>query len=212
MPAIPSAPRTDWVRRSKPLVFLACLWPVLWLTWGAVYNELGADPVHTLIHQTGWWALVMLLASLAMTPLRRWTGTTWPLRYRRMLGLYGFFYACAHLACFGVFDLQLDWALMGREILLRPYLLVGFTAWLLLIPLALTSTRAMMRRLGRRWVLLHRLVYVTAPLGVLHFAWQVKSDLSEPLWFASLLAVLLLARLWPSRKAHRAAGRPGSTA
>ena len=157
---------------------------------------LGTDPVAAITHATGDWALRFLLASLAMTPLRRLTGASWPIRFRRLLGLYAFFYACLHFATYLGLDLGGYWAQIFADIAKRPYITVGFTAWLLLLPLAVTSTRGWIRRLGRRWGQLHRLVYVAAPLAVLHFVWLVKSDLREPLIYAAVLAVLLGARVW----------------
>lgn len=158
-------------------------------------DKLGADPVRTLTLRTGWWTLSFLLISLAMTPLRKLTGNTSWVRYRRMLGLWTFALACCHLSIYVVLDLQGHWAQMFIDIAKRPYITVGFTAWLLLVPLALTSNTAMMRKLGRRWQQLHKLVYVIAPLGVLHFLWLVKKDHTEPLIFAAVLAVLLAVRL-----------------
>ncbi|HHI77041.1 MAG TPA: sulfoxide reductase heme-binding subunit YedZ, partial [Gammaproteobacteria bacterium] len=151
---------------------------------------------------TGDWALRLLLATLAMTPLRRLLHAAWPLRLRRMLGLYAFFYASLHFLIWLVLDQELRWDAILADIAKRPYVTVGFTAWLLMLPLALTSTRAAMRRLGRRWARLHRLVYPTAVLGVLHYLWLVKVDITEPLIYGAILAVLLLARLrwsfsWP---------------
>jgi sulfoxide reductase heme-binding subunit YedZ len=169
---------------------------------------LGADPVQAITHATGDWALRFLLASLAMTPLRRLTGAAWPLRFRRLLGLYAFVWACLHLATYLVLDLGGWWAQVFEDIVDRPFITVGFAAWLLLLPLAVTSTRGWMRRLGRRWGQLHRLVYACAVLAVLHFFWLVKSDLREPLLYAAVLAVLLGVRLaWRWRRA--AAGTPG---
>lgn len=164
-------------------------------------NSLGADPVRTLSLRTGWWALSFLLLSLAMTPLRKLTGSTAWIRYRRPLGLWAFALACCHLSIYLVLDLQGRWTQIFSDIAKRPYITVGFIAWLLLLPLALTSTAAMMRKLGRRWRQLHKLVYVTAPLGVLHFLWLVKKDQTEPLIFAVVLAALLCMRLIKNR--HR---------
>ena len=157
---------------------------------------LGADPVAAITHATGDWALRLLLACLAMTPLRRLTGQSWPIRFRRLLGLYSFFYACLHLATYLVLDLGGYWAQIFADIAKRPYITVGFSAWLLLLPLAVTSTRGWIRRLGRRWGQLHKAVYAAAMLAVLHFLWLVKSDLREPLLYAAILAVLLGMRIW----------------
>ncbi len=187
---------------TKKLKFLAhaiAALPLALMINDTVYNDLGADPIRTLTLRTGWWALVFLLLSLAMTPLRKLTGISEWLHYRRMLGLWAFALACCHLNVYLVLDLQGRWAQIFSDILKRPYITVGFTAWLLLIPLALTSTAAMMRKLGRRWRQLHKLAYVIAPLGVIHFLWLVKKDQTEPLIFAAVLTFLLLARLIKNR-------------
>lgn len=175
------------IRGEDPLAALATVLPTA---------GLGTDPVAAITHATGDWALRFLLATLAMTPLRRLTGAPWPIRFRRLLGLYAFFYTCLHLSTYLVLDLGGYWSQIFADITKRPYITVGFTAWLLLLPLAITSTRGWIRRLGRRWGQLHRLVYVAAVLAVLHFLWLVKSDLREPLLYAAVLAVLLGSRLW----------------
>jgi sulfoxide reductase heme-binding subunit YedZ len=180
----------------KPLVFLACLLPFLGLVHGAAVGDLGANPVETVTDVTGQWALRLLLLTLAITPLRRLLGIRWPQRLRRMLGLFVFFYVSLHLATWAWLDQELGWDRILGDIVERPYITVGFAAWLLLVPLALTSTRGMIRRLGRRWQTLHRLVYVIGVLAVLHFLWLVKADMIEPLIYAGLLAVLLALR-WP---------------
>ena len=179
----------------KALAHAAALMPLMQLVRGALTAGLGADPVAAITHATGDWALRLLLACLAMTPLRRLSGASWPIRFRRLLGLYAFFYACLHLSTYLVLDLGGYWTQLFADIAKRPYITVGFTAWLLLLPLAITSTRGWMRRLGRRWGQLHRAVYVAAILGVLHFLWLVKSDLREPLIYAAVAAALLGARL-----------------
>jgi sulfoxide reductase heme-binding subunit YedZ len=175
---------------AKAAAHALALSPLAWMVLDAMHAALGADPVAALTHRTGDWALRLLLACLAMTPLRRVLGQPWPLRLRRLLGLYAFFYASLHLSVYLVLDLAGDWAHLLEDIAKRPYITVGFGAWLLLAPLALTSTRGWMRRLGRRWGQLHRAVYVAAALGVLHFYWGVKADVREPLLYAGVLAVL----------------------
>lgn len=178
---------------------------------GVDIDALGADPVAAIEHELGIWALRLLLAALAVTPLRQLSGQPVLLRFRRMLGLYAFAYASLHFAAYLVLDLRGWWALVLTEIVERPYITVGFAAWLLLVPLAATSTRGWMRRLGRRWGQLHRLVYVVAVLAVLHFWWVVKSDLREPLIHAAVLAVLLGWRLaWRWRPRANADRRPRS--
>jgi sulfoxide reductase heme-binding subunit YedZ len=180
----------------KVLAHLLALLPLALLARAALADELGADPVAAITHATGEWALRLLLLGLALTPLRRLLGQAWPIRLRRLVGLYAFFYACLHLATYVVLDLGDYWRQVLEDIFKRPYITVGFASWLLLLPLALTSTRWSMRRLGRRWLQLHRMVYVAAVLAVLHFIWLVKSDLREPLVYAGILALLLGARLY----------------
>jgi sulfoxide reductase heme-binding subunit YedZ len=182
-------------RVFKPLVFLSALLPFAIMLRGAWVGDLGANPLETVTHGTGDWALRFLLLTLAMTPLRRLLHRSWPLRMRRMLGLYAFFYASLHFLIWLVLDQELSWHNILGDIAKRPYITVGFTAWLLLVPLAATSTRWAMRRLGRRWTRLHRLVYPIAVLAVVHYLWLVKADLFEPLLYGAILAVLLLARL-----------------
>jgi sulfoxide reductase heme-binding subunit YedZ len=205
----------DRIAASKPLVFLLCLVPLAALVWDTIQNELGTDPVAQLEHRSGLWALRFLLATLAITPLRRVSGWNKAVRYRRMLGLFAFFYASTHLAVYLFVDLGGYWADIFVQIAKKPYITVGFAAWLLLIPLAVTSTQKMMRRLGRRWGQLHKLVYATALLGVLHFLWLVKADKREPLIYFAVFALLMLWRLpWarlnlpgkrPSPPRHRSA-------
>jgi methionine sulfoxide reductase heme-binding subunit len=185
----------DRIAASKPLFFSVCLLPLAWLIWDTLHDQLGTDPVAQLEHRSGLWALRLLLATLAITPLRRLTGRAELVRFRRMLGLFAFFYACVHLTIYLVVDLGGYWSQLLTEIVKRPYITVGFTAWLLLVPLALTSTRGMMRRLGRQWQRLHRLVYPIALLAVLHFLWLVKADHREPLAYLAILAGLMLLRM-----------------
>ncbi|HEY0766918.1 MAG TPA: protein-methionine-sulfoxide reductase heme-binding subunit MsrQ [Steroidobacteraceae bacterium] len=190
----------------KPLVFVAGLLPLAWLICGALQlfgASLGADPVKKLEHECGKTALNFLLLTLTVTPLRNLTGLSQLLRLRRMLGLFAFFYAVVHFTVYLVLDLELNFRMVGADIVKRPYITIGFTALLLLMPLALTSTNGMMRRLGRRWQSLHRLVYVIAALAVWHFYWQVKRDVREPLIYIGILALLLAYRLlrWRARSA-----------
>jgi sulfoxide reductase heme-binding subunit YedZ len=185
----------DRIAAFKPLVFALCLLPLAALAWDTWHGMLGADPVAQLEHRSGDWALRLLLATLAITPLRRLTGWNKAIRFRRMLGLFAFFYVTVHLTIYLVVDLGGFWSQLLTEIAKRPYITVGFTAWLLLIPLALTSTNAMMRRLGRNWQRLHKLVYVIAVLGVLHFLWLVKADHREPAIYLGVLIALFLLRL-----------------
>ncbi|MFN2337871.1 MAG: sulfite oxidase heme-binding subunit YedZ, partial [Gammaproteobacteria bacterium] len=169
----------------KPVLFAACLLPLaqwLWLGW---QQQLGANPIEYITHGTGDWTLRLLLLTLLMTPLKRGFGWGWPLRVRRMLGLFAFFYATLHLSTYLWLDQFFDWGEIGRDILERPFITLGMTGYVLLLPLALTSTQAMMKRLGRNWKKLHRLVYVVATLGVLHFWWLVKADVREPLLYVA---------------------------
>ena len=187
---------TPRARRIAHLGLVALgLAPLGWLALGAARGALGANPVETITHVTGGWALRLLLATLAITPLRRFAGLAFVAPWRRSLGLLAFFYATLHFATFLALDLEFDLSALGKEVAQRPYVTLGFTALLLLTPLAITSTRAWQRRLGRRWLALHRLVYVAAGLGVLHFIWLVKADLAEPLAYAAVLAALLATRL-----------------
>ncbi|GAB3733874.1 protein-methionine-sulfoxide reductase heme-binding subunit MsrQ [Luteimonas pelagia] len=187
---------------AKALVHLLALTPLAILAWQFVdvwrtgSDALGADPVAEIEHRLGLWALRLLLATLAITPLRQLTGQPVLVRFRRMLGLYAFAYATLHFTAYLALDLRGYWSLVFEEIAERPYITVGFAAWLLLVPLALTSTTGWIRRLGRNWARLHRLVYAIAALAVLHFWWVVKTDVREPLLYAGILAVLLGWRAW----------------
>lgn len=196
---------------AKGLVHLAALAPAVVLGW-QIRQEyltgsggLGADPVAEIEHRLGLWALRFLMITLAVTPLRQLTGQPVLIRFRRLLGLYAFAYATLHFAAYLVLDLRGYWTQIFEEIAKRPYITVGFMAWLLLVPLAVTSTQSMMRRLGRRWGQLHRLVYVVGVLAVLHFWWLVKSDIREPALYAGILAVLLGWRAWKALSARRRA-------
>jgi sulfoxide reductase heme-binding subunit YedZ len=190
------------VSRLKAVVFVACLIPVLRLGWLALHHGLGANPIEYITRSTGWWVLTFLLLTLLVTPLRRLSGWSWLLRLRRMLGLYAFFYACLHFGIYIWLDQFFDWHGIVKDIGKRPFITVGFAAFVLLTPLAATSTNAMVRKLGsKHWQRLHRTVYAIAILGVLHFWWLVKKDIREPLMFAGVLAILLTARaVWSARK------------
>lgn len=173
----------------------AGLLPAGWLLWCVYAGRLGPNPVEFLEHETGLWALRLLLLTLAMTPLRGLLGRGEPVQVRRVLGLWTFAFACAHFGVYLVFDLELSLPQLGEDLVKRSYITLGFSAWLLLLPLALTSTRGWQRRLKRRWKQLHRLIYAAALLAPVHFLWLVKSDLREPLLYLGIALVLLAWRL-----------------
>jgi sulfoxide reductase heme-binding subunit YedZ len=183
------------VRRAKPFVFLACLTPALLLGWDAFTGGLGVNPIEDVTHRTGDWALRFLLVTLAVTPLRRLSGWHALIRFRRMVGLFAFFYATLHFSTYLVFDHFFDLLLIIDDVAERKYVTAGFVGFVLMLPLAVTSTRGWIRRLGKRWTALHRLVYASAVAGVVHFLWLVKIDIGEPLIYAVILAILLGVRL-----------------
>ena len=184
-----------FLRNPKLWLFALCLLPLARLIALGFTGSLGANPIEFITRSTGTWTLVGLMVTLSVTPLRRLTGRAELIRFRRMLGLFAFFYACLHFVTYIWLDQFFDPAAIAKDIVKRPFITVGFTAFLLLIPLAATSTRAMIRRLGRRWQQLHRLVYAIAILGVVHYLWLVKKDLTEPLIYGGVLALLLLMRM-----------------
>ncbi len=191
----------------KPLVFAACLFPLARLGWLAADNGLGANPVEFVIRSLGSWALTFLLITLAVTPLRRLTGWNALIRLRRMLGLFAFFYVCLHFMTYIGVDQFFDLGAIWADIVKRPYITIGVACFLLLVPLAVTSTNAMQRRLGgKRWQQLHRLVYFIAIGGVVHYWMLVKKDIRLPLTYAVVLALLLGLRWWWRREA--AVSRP----
>jgi len=182
------------LRLVKPAIFILCLLPVSLLLRSFYLDELGANPYEVLTRNSGEWTLRFLLLTLFMTPLKRLTGSAWPLRFRRMFGLYTFFYVCVHLLTYIWLDHFFDWGEIWLDVVKRPYITFGMLAFILLIPLAVTSTKKMMKRLGKRWKPLHKLVYLIAILGVLHFLLLVKADLREPIIYGVILLTLLLAR------------------
>lgn len=188
-------PSPAMVGRIKALLFVLCLLPLAASLWQALSGQ-AVNPVETLTRDSGSWALNLLLAGLAITPLRRLGAPGWLLRLRRMLGLYAFFYASVHLLIYLWLDQLFDWGAIGHDIIKRPFITVGMAAFALLLPLAITSTDGWLRRLKRRWGQLHRLVYPLAVLAVIHYLWLVKRDLTEPLLYAAVLALLLGLRLW----------------
>ena len=179
---------------GKPLLFLLCLLPLLLLLWDAVQQQLGANPVEALLHRSGDWSMRLLLMTLAITPLRKMSGWGWLLRFRRMLGLYAFFYALLHFTVYLWLDRGLSWMEIRVDILERPYITLGLVAFLILLALAVTSTRGMMRRLGKRWTLLHQWVYAAGLFGVIHYLWLVKADYREPGLYAAIFLFLMLFR------------------
>jgi sulfoxide reductase heme-binding subunit YedZ len=183
------------LRNPKFWIFAVCLLPLVRLLVLGASGGLGANPIEFITRSTGTWTLVGLMLTLSVTPLRRLAGQAALLRYRRMLGLFSFFYACLHFVTYVWLDQFFDPTAIVRDIVKRPFITIGFTAFILLIPLAATSTHAMMRRLGRRGQQLHRLVYLIALLGVIHYLWLVKKDLTEPLIYGGVLACLLVMRL-----------------
>ena len=211
--AVSGAPRRrNWralptrdVQRFKLLLHVAALLPLLRLFAAGVSDatggsiglplSLGANPIEFITRSTGTWTLAFLCFTLLVTPLRRLTGANWLLRLRRMIGLYAFFYAVLHLLTYVWFDQWFDWNGNGKEVIKRPFITMGFAAMVLLVPMAVTSTDRMMRRLGRRWSTLHMLIYVIAPLGVVHYWWLVKRDLTQPALWAMAVALLLGIRV-----------------
>ncbi|MFK7996140.1 MAG: sulfite oxidase heme-binding subunit YedZ [Granulosicoccus sp.] len=179
----------------KPAVFLAALTPFFYILHSLLTGRLGPNPIDALTDQTGTLAIRMLLISLAITPLRHVLKQTWPLRFRRMMGLFAFFYALLHVLIYTVLDQQLDIGLIWEDLAERPYILAGTTAFLLLVPLALTSTHAMVKRLGRTWLTLHRAVYIASTAAVVHYVWLAKGDLIEPFIYLGILMLLLTYRL-----------------
>ena len=199
---------TQWMTRViKPAVFVLCLVPLAILVWDGFTHHLGANPVEKLNHRTGIWTLRLLLITLCVTPFRRITGWNIVIRLRRMLGLYTFFYACLHFSTWLVFDHFFDIHEIVKDIVKRPYITVGFSAFVMLIPLAVTSTNKWVKRLGSRWAKLHQLVYVIATFGILHYLWLVKADVRDPIIYGLILAGLLIYRAWIKRSALMPMGR-----
>ena len=192
------------MRRLKVGVFLAALWPLAWLVYGVFADTLGANPIDVVTDETGTWTLRFLVLTLVVTPLRRWTGWNWLIRFRRMLGLFAFFYGSLHFLTYIWLDQFFAVEDIVADIVKRPFITAGALGFLLMVPLALTSTAGWIRRLGgRRWNLLHKLVYVSALAGVVHYWWLVKADVSRPLRYAVIVAALLGARAWLAWRRQR---------
>jgi len=188
---------------AKVIVFVAALGPAAMLVRGFLTENLGVNPAETIQLQTGRWALKFLLISLAVTPVRRLTGWNVVIQFRRMLGLFAFFYAVLHFTAYWAFDLTFAFDTMITDVLKRPFIALGFSALMLLVPLAVTSTKGWIRRLGKRWTQLHRLVYVAAVLAVLHFAWKVKVFTGDPVIYAGVLTLLLAFRVFWAVRTRR---------
>lgn len=198
---------TAAIRRIvKPVVFLAALGPFAWLVYNAFWGDLGVNPVETITNYTGIWTLRLIVITLAITPVRWLTGFNPLILFRRMTGLFAFFYGSLHFMTYFILDHSLVFAGVWDDVVKRPYITAGFTAFVLMIPLALTSTQGWIRRLGgRKWNLLHRLIYVTAIAAVLHYLWKVKLDTTYPVYYGMLVGVLFAARVWQrARKASPA--------
>jgi sulfoxide reductase heme-binding subunit YedZ len=198
---------TQWRRRVlKPVAWLLCLTPLAYLSY-SLYQDLGANPVETITNFTGIWTLRLIMITLAITPLRWMTGINHVVNYRRLIGLFAFFYGCLHFTTFFFFDHQFDVAAMLEDVKRRPYITAGFTAFVLMIPLAVTSTTGWIRRMGgKNWNLLHRLIYITALAAVLHYYWKVsiKQAPVNPRNYAILVGILLAVRLWRNFARKRA--------
>jgi methionine sulfoxide reductase heme-binding subunit len=190
--------QTQWARRViKPAVFLACLIPISQLVYGAFWGDLGANPVETITNTTGIWTLRLIVITLVISPARWLTKWNTIIQFRRMLGLFAFFYGTMHFMTYFILDRSLIFTDLWEDVIKRPYITMGFSAFVLLIPLALTSTKGWIRRLGGyRWNLLHRLIYVSAILAVIHYWWKVKLDTTYPRYYALVVAALLGVRVW----------------
>ncbi len=183
------------LRLTKILIFLAALIPLERLIWRFFHDELGANPIEVITHSTGDWTLILIMVTLSITPLRKLTKQYWLIGVRRMIGLFAFFYGCLHFTTYIWLDKFFDVHEMIKDVYKRPFITAGFTAFVLMIPLALTSTKGSIRRLGKNWQRLHWLIYVTAIAGVVHYIWLVKADLRKPLQYAFVLSVLLVYRI-----------------
>jgi sulfoxide reductase heme-binding subunit YedZ len=190
------------ITQIKHLMLVLCFLPFVRLLYGAFTHSLGPDPVMEIIHSTGVWSLRLLMLTLAFTPLRKWTGWHWTGGLRRMVALYAFFYGSLHLLAYLVFEQFFDWAEILKDVIKRPYITAGFVSFVLMVPLAVTSTNAMIKRMGgRNWQWLHRLTYPLAGAAVLHYFWLVKQDITRPAIYALILCALLCARMVkPHRK------------
>jgi len=189
-------PGKKQIAAFKAILFLLCLIPLLRLVWLAINDDLSANPIEFIERSTGFWSLFILLATLSLSPIRLLTGRAWQLQFRRMLGLFMFFYACLHIASYVWLDYSFNWTDIVKDIIKHPYVLVGASAFILTFPLAITSSNFMIKLLRERWKQLHKMVYLIAILGVVHFLWLVKKDIREPLFYMAVLALLLGVRLY----------------
>lgn len=207
-PLVRSSWLPAWMTWLKVAVFAAALIPFLRLFWLGYHDNLSANPIEFVTRSTGLWTLVFLCITLAVTPARRLTGQIWLMRLRRMLGLFAFFYASLHFTTYIWFDQWFDLSEIVKDVFKRPFITAGFVAFVLMVPLALTSNQWAMRRLKRRWQQLHRLIYLIAPIGLLHFWWHKggKNDFFEPIVYGVVIGLLLGLRLWWHQRAKAAAG------
>jgi len=198
------------IRRLKALLWLAALLPAAWIAAGTVTGWLGANPIEKVTHVTGLSALILLLGTLGVTPVRRLTGWHPVVQLRRPLGLFAFFYAFSHFSIWMVLDLGFQFSWIAEDIMERPYITVGFTGFVLMIPLAITSTKGWIRRLGNKWAALHRLIYASGALGVTHFYWLVKADTRLPILLGMIFGALLALRIpqWMEKRRRRTASTP----
>ena len=183
------------IKYFKPFVFILCLWPLGIIILDIYYNNLGAEPVKKIMNHFGEWTLIFICLTLAMSPLKRITNLSFWIKFRRMLGLFVFFYATIHLLTYVGLDYRFDWQPIFNDVLKKKYIFIGFSAWLLLIPLAITSSQKMIKILGRNWKNLHRLVYVIAIFGSLHYIWLSKTIFFKPLVYTLIIVVLLALRI-----------------
>ena len=183
------------IKYFKPGIFFLSLIPFIVIVYKIYFNQLGPEPVKEITHHTGEWTLIFICLTLAMSPLKRLTNLTFWIKFRRMLGLFIFFYATLHMLTYVVIDYRLDFSSISKDILTKRFIFVGFAAWLLLLPLTLTSSRKAVMFLKDKWKKLHRLIYLIAILGVVHFLWLVKFDITEPLIYAAIILLLLLFRV-----------------
>ena len=183
------------IRYSKIIVFILCLWPLVIISLNIYYNELGAEPVKKIMNHFGEWTLIFICLTLAMSPLKRFTSLAFWTKFRRMLGLFVFFYATIHLLTYIGLDYRFDWQPIFNDVLKKKFIFIGFSAWLLLIPLAATSSQKMINLLKQNWKKLHRIVYIIAIFGALHYIWLSQTIFFKPLIYTIIISILLLARI-----------------